>query len=50
MPPSPPAAPADVVRGALAALDQVKPANSGATRTRAGFQAAFNSALETIGI
>ncbi|MGD0376848.1 MAG: hypothetical protein ABSB01_19965 [Streptosporangiaceae bacterium] len=41
---------ADVVRGALAALERVKPAQPGPTRTRADWETAFNSALETIGI
>jgi processive 1,2-diacylglycerol beta-glucosyltransferase len=42
--------PADVVRGALAALERVKPARPGPTRTLADWEAAFHAALETIGI
>jgi processive 1,2-diacylglycerol beta-glucosyltransferase len=40
----------DVVRSALAALERVKPAVTGPTRTLAGWETAFNSALETIGL
>jgi processive 1,2-diacylglycerol beta-glucosyltransferase len=40
----------DVVRSALAALERVKPAVAGPTRTLAGWETAFSSALETIGI
>jgi UDP-N-acetylglucosamine:LPS N-acetylglucosamine transferase len=41
---------ADVVRSALAALERVKPAQAGPTRTLAGWETAFNSALGTIGV
>jgi processive 1,2-diacylglycerol beta-glucosyltransferase len=41
---------ADVVRGALAALDKAKPTTSGATRTRAAWQSAFATALESVGL
>ncbi len=41
--------PQDVVRSTLAALERVKPAPPGPTRTLASWEAAFNSALETIG-
>jgi len=40
----------DVVRSALAALERVKPAPAGPTRTLAEWEAAFNAALQTIGI
>jgi processive 1,2-diacylglycerol beta-glucosyltransferase len=40
----------DVVRGVLAALDRVKPAAPGPTRSLAAWEAAFTSALETIGL
>src|ERR1700730_5149910 len=40
--------PAGLVRSALAALDRAKPAPPGPTRTLAGFQSAFSSALATI--
>ncbi len=42
--------PVDVVRSALAALERVKPAQPGPTRTLADWETSFNSALETIGI
>jgi len=41
--------PADLVPAALAALDRVKPAWSGPTRSLAGWVAAFGSALEAVG-
>ncbi len=41
--------PADVVRGTLAALERIKPAPAGPTRTLAGWEAAFNAALATVG-
>ena len=41
--------PADVVRGALAALERVKPPPSHPTRTLAGWESAFNAALATVG-
>jgi len=44
------ARPADVVRGALAALDRVKPARSGATRSAADWEAALTAALTRIGL
>jgi processive 1,2-diacylglycerol beta-glucosyltransferase len=40
---------ADVVRNTLVALDRVKPAQEGATRSLADWEAAFLSALTTIG-
>ncbi len=43
------ARPADLVRSALAALDRIKPEPAGPTRSLAGFQTAFTSALATIG-
>ncbi len=43
------ARPADVVRCALAALDRVKPARTGATRSVAEWEAAFTLALTKIG-
>jgi processive 1,2-diacylglycerol beta-glucosyltransferase len=43
------ARPADVVRGALAALERVKPAPAGPTRTQAEWESAFNAALATVG-
>jgi processive 1,2-diacylglycerol beta-glucosyltransferase len=42
--------PQDVVRSTLAALDRVKPAPSGPTRALAIWEAAFNAALETMGL
>ena len=42
--------PADVVRGALAALERVKPAPAHPTRTLAGWESAFNAALATVGV
>jgi processive 1,2-diacylglycerol beta-glucosyltransferase len=42
--------PQDVVRSALAALERVKPPPSAPTRALATWEAAFNSALETIGL
>ncbi len=41
--------PRDLVRSALASLNRIKPPPAGPTRTLAAFQAAFSSALETIG-
>ena len=41
--------PADVVRGALAALERVKPPPSHPTRTLAGWESAFSAALATVG-
>ena len=41
--------PADLVRSALAALDQTKPVPAGPTRSLADWEIAFSSALETIG-
>jgi len=41
---------ADVVRGVLAALDQAKPATAGATRTRAAWESAFATALDSLGL
>jgi processive 1,2-diacylglycerol beta-glucosyltransferase len=41
--------PADLVRSTLAALDRIKPPTPGPARSLAGFEAAFTSALETIG-
>jgi processive 1,2-diacylglycerol beta-glucosyltransferase len=40
---------ADTVRTALAALDELKPAPAGPTRSQAEWDAAFASALETLG-
>ena len=42
--------PADVVRTALAALDDLKPPPSGATRSRAAWQSTFRAALASIGL
>jgi processive 1,2-diacylglycerol beta-glucosyltransferase len=44
------ARPADVVRGAMAALDRVKPARSGATRSAADWETALSAALTRIGL
>lgn len=41
---------ADVVRTALAALEGAKPLPAGPTRTQAGWQSAFATALESVGI
>ncbi len=43
------ARPADVVRCALAALDRVKPAGVGATRSASEWESAFTLALTKIG-
>jgi UDP-N-acetylglucosamine:LPS N-acetylglucosamine transferase len=40
----------DVLRSALAALDRVKPPGTGATRSAAGWEAAFSAALATLGL
>ena len=44
------ARPADVVRSTLAALDRVKPAQAGATRSAADWEAALSAALTRIGL
>ncbi len=44
------ARPADVVRSTLAALDRVKPAQAGATRSAADWEAALSVALTRIGL
>ena len=42
--------PADIVRTALAALDDLKPPPSGPTRSRAAWQSTFSAALASIGL
>jgi processive 1,2-diacylglycerol beta-glucosyltransferase len=41
---------ADVARGALAALDRIKPANDGPARSKTEWESAFSTALASLGL